>query len=185
MNDEVVRMKKQLIIVGIALVLIVVGLSGCTEEDALSGLGYVNREYGFGINPPEGWTINESSSIAGTIVKFETPINGDDYALFVIGTPTYLFTGETLSELIDLMIENYNISFTNFSLISKNSRTINGMDAYEFVYVFDRTLTVKQKEIVIEENPENVHLLIYNASPDSYDKYISMIDQSVDSFTTI
>ena len=64
-------MKKELVLFGVVGLLFILGLSGCTQEDALSGLGYVNEDYGIGFNPPEGWIVNDSSS--DDIVKLERP----------------------------------------------------------------------------------------------------------------
>ena len=63
-------MKKQLTIVGITMLLLIIGLTGCIEEnggngketsDSLSDLGY--RQYGFGLNPPEKFRFAHVSEV--------------------------------------------------------------------------------------------------------------------------
>lgn len=49
-------MKKQLIILGIFGLLLVVCLTGCTQNDPFTGLKYTNKDLGFGLNPPNNWT---------------------------------------------------------------------------------------------------------------------------------
>ena len=109
-------MRKELLIIEITLMLSAVSLSGCfdaSEEDELSGLGYSNTVYGFGLNPPPGWTIDESGSM-GTIVIFYGP-SKDNFTVNMVITAGQLETGETLSDSIEVIIDYYNNYFTNFS----------------------------------------------------------------------
>ena len=176
-------MKKQLIIVGITLVLIVVGLSGCTQEDALSGLGYVNREYGIGINPPDGWTVDEN--ITQYLVNFYGPTI-DEFQIYLSISKAYtLEPDETLSSLFDDMLGTYSVAWPNFSAISTGARMVNSMDAYELVYTFTfDSHNISGKHIMVEKNGK-ICGIIFLATVDTYDTYLSDIEQSIESLVII
>lgn len=171
-------MKTKLLIVVITLVFLAVGLSGCTQEDALSGLGYINRNYSFGLNPPAGWTVDENDPF-GAIVRFYGPIDEEGVNIGITGPS--LLDGETLSSVVAQTITTYESLFTNFSLISSDSRTVNSMNAYELVYTFTQgTFQLKQKQVAIEKDNKAL-VLTYSALLSSYDTYLSVFEQSLSS----
>jgi len=56
-------MERTPILVVAILVISAIFLSGCIDgedDSALSNLGYSNTLYGFGLNPPADWTVDES-----------------------------------------------------------------------------------------------------------------------------
>ena len=179
-------MRKELLIIEITLMLSVVSLSGCfdaSKEDELSGLGYSNTVYGFGLNPPTGWTIDESGSM-GTIVIFYGP-SEDNFTVNMVITAGQLETGETLSDSIEVIIDYYNNYFTNFSLLSNNARTVNNMTAHEIIYAYlQGVYNLKQKQVIVEKN-RNTIILTYSATISSYEKYLSVFEQSVSSIVII
>jgi hypothetical protein len=173
-------MKQKLVIVGITLVIVAIGLSGCTQQqDALSGLGYKNTKYGFGFNPPEGWTVNESGTL-GSVAIFYGPTE-EGITVNIVITTTQLSTGDTLSNMTNNILAYYENFFTNFSLISSNASTVNGMNAYEIVYIYTQGVNdIIQKQVAIEKNTK-VLILTYTGTFTSYDTYVSAFDQSVNS----
>ena len=179
-------MKKELLVIGITLVLLAVSLSGCSDtskEDELRGLGYSNTVYGFGLNPPSGWTTDESG-LMGTIVIFYGPTE-DNFTVNVFVTAGQLETGETLSDSVEEVIEFYTNYFTNFSLLSSNARTVNGMAAHEIIYTYLQGVNnLKQKQVMVEKNRKTI-ILTYSAIVSSYDNYLSVFDQSVSSIVII
>ncbi len=179
-------MKKELLIIGITLVLLAVSLSGCldtSEEDELRGLGYSNTVYGFGLNPPSGWTTDESG-LMGSIVIFYGPTE-DDFTVNVVVTAGQLETGEALSDGIEEVIEYYTNYFTNFSLLSSNARTVNGMTAHEIIYTYlQGVYDLKQKQVMVEKNRKTI-ILTYTAIVSAYDNYLSLFEQSVSSIVII
>jgi len=172
-------MKRQLLIMSIFLILLVVGLCGCISEDPLEGLDYINDDYGFGLNPPDGWVMNESTK-ENFIVKFNT---SDEVALIIIISE--YGNGDTLESHAEWEIEIFEDDSDDFTLISKKSRTINNIDAYEIVYTDKLNAidyTVETKEVLVELN--NVVLtLVYYASIDLYDTYLSDFENSINTFT--
>jgi len=171
-------MKKKILIL-IFFVSFFIFLAGCTSEDPLNGLEYINDDYGFGLNPPDGWVMNESTK-ENFIVRFNT---SDEVALIIIISE--YGTGDTLESHAEWEIEIFEDDSDDFTLISKKSRTINNMDAYEIVYT-DKInaidYTVETKEVLVELN--NVVLtLVYYASIDLYDTYLSDFENSISTFT--
>ncbi len=181
-------MKKQFLIIGMTLAMIAIGLSGCTEEDkleedSLNDLNYSNEEFGFGLNPPEGWTISEDY-VYGVSVLFYGPME-DGPPNLEISVPTMLGSGETLQSTAEESIEMYDGIYVNFSLISSNAITINSMNAYEFVYTLEDVFSSKEKMIFVETNSGTFFKIHFVATQTAYDTYVSIVDQSISSFTMI
>ena len=181
------NMKKKLILV-VTLILIITSISGCLEDksstdNALSGLKYSNTQYGFGLNPPEDWTTDEADQYGS--VRFYGP-QIDNFTMNLgVSFPGTLAEGDTLSSLVQEMKDNYPSAFTNYSFISSNARTINGMSAYDIVYTFTYdTSDLKGQQVLIEKNGKVIYTT-FTASIDTYDDYISIIEESLSSFTIV
>jgi len=170
-------MKKQLVIIGIMVLLTIIGLSGCTEtsDDIFNVLRYVNEDYGFGLNPPEGWTIEETGGGLGTTVIFLGPTE-DNFSINMVISADTLDIGETLNSKVDEVTDMY-ASNENFSLLINDETTINGMNAYEIVYTMN---ILKQKMILVEKNAV-VIILVYSALETSYNNYSTVFENSVNS----
>lgn len=162
----------------ILLMLFTVAISGCMDEGNKPTLGYVNEEYGFGLNPPEGWIVNEQTYDP---VKFFCPDQNDYQVHIVINRPVNL--NQTLEEIANELLERYEESyFKNFSLISRTPRTINNMSAYELVYTEGKEPNMLQHKQILYQKDEIVFTLTYNSLVRTYDTYISVVDESIDSF---
>jgi len=173
-------MKKQLLIVGITVLLIAVGLCGCTDkqDDMLSGLEYINEEYDFGLNPPEGWTVDETGGF-GTVVMFLGPTE-DNFGINIVITTDTLDSSKTLSILAGEFIELYSVD-ANFTLILSSETTVNGMNAYEIAYTMN---ILKQKMVMVEKN-NVILILVYSALETSYDTYLTLFEESLSSLTIV
>lgn len=176
---------KNKIIVGITLVLLVIGLSGCTqqEEDPLKGLGYVNNQHGFGMNPPEGWTTDTSGAM-GLIVVFYAPINDDIRENINVLVDT-LPSGFNLSSYADSAKSQASNYLTNCTLISSNTRTVNGMNAYEYVYTYTQGIyALEGKQVIVEKNSKLI-ILTYTANTDDYNTYSQGLEQCLNSLKIV
>lgn len=179
-------MKKSLLIIGVAALLITIGLSGCIDNNsALRNLGYSNTAYGFGLNPPDGWRVDETQS--GAVVGFFGP-EVDNLTLNILIAPVEFSPGETVKNTAEYVIGTGPDSYTNFSLVSSGARTVNGMNAYEFVatyissYVQDAV--VKAKEVIIEKNRKGL-IAGYSAPENSFDVYDIVFEESLSSITIV
>jgi hypothetical protein len=171
-------MKKQIVISGILLLLLVVDLSGCTHTntDVLRGLHYTNAKYGFGLNPPEGWTVQESPYFNGTMILFRGPkvLGNFTTDMIIIIDPS--FSGTTLRNCANKTIEPFSNN-TNFSIVSNTAITLNGMNAYELVYSIN---LLEEKWVFVEKN-SFVLALSYSTLTSTYPTYVSDFDTSVNS----
>lgn len=160
------------------LVLCSITLSGCLEGDNQSNLRYINKEYGFGLNPPEGWIINEQTYDP---VKFFCPDQNEYQVHIVINRPAQL--NQTLEEIADELLIRYEQSyFTNFTLISRTPKTINTLNAYELVYTQGIQPYVLQHKQILYQKDEKIITLTYISLARTYQTYISVVDQSINSF---
>ena len=187
-------MKKHLIVIGTAVLLLVVGLSGCITNDNTTNddinLDYENIEYGIGFNPPENWTIFSSPDTDYTsIITYDY----NQEAILAISKPTGIEEGKSFYEAMDSEMDGYHILLYNFSLIYSNEIIINGMNAYEIVFTYEQNVTVdstiyyvivQEKHVFIEKGGI-VYLLGYSATPENYDLYIGVVNQSIQTFTII
>lgn len=176
-------MKKHLVVVGLTLIVIIVNLCGCTNtnSDVLSGLRYTNSKYGFGLNPPEGWTTQETPTPNGTMIFFigpATPIGptlGNYSANMLIMIDTS-FSGYTLQNLSHKMIEPF-LGNMNFSLLQNTEITVNGMDAFEIVY----TMNLLEQKIVFVEKNTLVLVIVCSTVASTYNTYLTDFDTSINS----
>lgn len=180
-------MKKSLLIVGVAVLLITIGFSGCIDNNnsTLRNLGYSNTAYGFGLNPPDGWRVDESQG--GSVVGFFGP-EVDGFTInILIGVAEYQ-TGETVKNVAEYVMEGAITSKTNFSLVSSGPRTVNGMNAYEFVatYISDyvQDVVAKVKEVFIEKNRKGL-MICLTVPENSYDEYETVFEESLSSVVIV
>jgi len=140
---------------------------------------YNNNVYGFSMTPPSGWTVNVG--VSGTVVMFVGPVvpetGGNVNINVVVGNTT-----ETLSQASDSIRANYPIDFTNFSIVSENSRNIGGLISYEIVYTFTQQgFDFKEKQVLLIENGTDF-IISCTATPSNYDAYLTTFDQSIQTF---
>ena len=137
---------------------------------------YVNKEYGFSIQPPEGWTIQEDWF--GAIVCFIGPTE-DDFAVNI----------NIVSEETDMSLEEYvELSkqqikdILNATIISGGSRTIKNHEAYEIVLTWTMGAhNLKQKQVYLIEKGR-AYIITCTASQSNYDSYVSTFDESINTF---
>jgi hypothetical protein len=174
------KKKQHLVISGLIFVLLILILSGCTEVNQDDSF-YINQMYEFEIIPPTGWTINENTTDP---VKFFCPDQNDYPINLAVREP--ITSNETVSSLGELLIERYSESFfKNFTLISSSQTTINGLNAYELVYSEGQEPNMLQHKQVLFEKNKKIFSLTYTSLVDTYDTYISVVDQSINTFTVI
>jgi hypothetical protein len=154
----------------------------------LSPLKYANYQYGWGVNPPEGWQVIKDPIIG----EFRPPLKDNvskNVILSILGIP--LDKPITIDDLVRsrlVEITWYVNNSANFSLISQNNRTVNGWNAYEFVYIYDYSrenhTKMKDKKIFIVGN--NHEFVVTFESPlFFYDTYESAVEQSINSLKIV
>ena len=190
--------KKTKTIIAVVIVIAVIAVSVFSfciinqekQEDPLKNLEYVNIEEQFGLNPPEGWTLDEHKDDP-FVVTLEISYPTDNLSSFmnVYITATSPSLNKTLDEQVNNFLENYFPRFEpeNFSMISHNERTVNDMEAYEFKFImhnFSIYYTIKAKYIFVEKN-SRLFNINYWGTLDLYDMYESVVEQSLDTLVII
>ena len=161
-------------------------LCGCNEEnssDTLSGLEYSNSTYKLGINPPAGWTINESDDYG--IVRFYGP-TVDDFTVNIGISERYnMGSGDTLESIVLEGIEELSNTFEGFNEVSKSYRLVNSMNAYELEVIYSMFgYEIHSKQVLVEKDDSAV-TITYAAIESSYDTYMNDFEQSLSTFTII
>jgi len=193
------------IVVIIVVILIVVGAflylnfkDESSEKNSLDNLDYVNTYLGFGINPPDGFSENESSD-KNQATFFVKDSAGYQVALFEIIPP--------LEEIEDTNTMQYNLSQRNLSyevtrllnwfenngsennsvLVSHSEKTINGLDAHAFITIWNNSEAISEIKYyyVYVEKDDKLFLLKYLTYVELFDIYISVVNDSINSFMTI
>lgn len=172
--------KTYLMTYGFILIILAVVFCGCTQEDQ-DNTRYINMMYGFDIIPPVGWIINENTVDP---VKFFCPDQNVYQINLAIKAP--ITSNDTLTNIGEQLIQSYSEKiFKNFSLISNSQRVINGLDAYELVYSQGMQPNMLQHKQVLFKKDNRVFSVTYISLVDTYDTYISVVDQSINSFRII
>jgi len=171
-------MNKKLLIIGVGI--LILGMCGCTEITI--DREYINYEYGFALNPPEGWVVAENETDE-SVVRFYSPQRNDVY--INISKPYRLDIGLALSTFADDIEQVYHEIMDNFTVAHRDWRDIEGLNAYEIVYSYDEDdLSMKAKQVAVTKT-RTVFLIAFIATNESYDEYISFVNQSIDSFRII
>jgi len=159
--------------------------------DLLDHLDYSNTRFGFGLNLPEDWTVEEGglySSGGGQVPIFYLANQSWENLSLLVGPPSR-YSGNLSEEINEksesiakiLNDSNYTIYYENYSLETQGSTIINGMEAYEFVTSYEYNgIIIKTREIFIEEDDRlfSIHISGYG---ELYEEHMSNIDESLDS----
>jgi hypothetical protein len=164
----------------VSAVLFFVVLQG-TKKDPLSNLKYANRGLGFGLNPPDGWNISESASIPVTFTCPEKYNSLDlSFSIRVLGSDV------PLNKLVEDYLSNINQNPSFYpNLTSHEERTVNGMNAHEFVFIVNITGYPESKEKIIFVEGKKIMSIELIGPMYLYDKYESVAEQSINSFTIV
>jgi hypothetical protein len=176
------------IIAVVVLAVLIVVLPEVNKKLALGSLKYTDYDLGFGFNPPEGWTIQGLGSIDCFPPRGMNASEEVSLRVSIPIGPTYdiWHTTEEMKEAYRAMLSRWSNQSANFSLVSQHSRTLNGVDAYEFVYTYNETpnnVTVppmKEKTILFARHNKG-YMIIYQGLESLYSTYDDVAEQSINS----
>lgn len=171
-----VRMKRVLLLLGIVILLLVL-IPGCTEQTA--SRSYTNETYGFSLDPPEGW--QEMENEPPTVAVWFTPVNSSDVSLRV-DVPFILSEGRALSTFADQAEENLSENAVNYTILSRDWRSLPSLQAYEIAYVYDLEGAMMYVKQVAVLRTRSVFVITFTAPYSISGVYLSAVDQSIDSF---
>jgi len=147
---------------------------------AVNPEAYVNRTHGFSINPPSGWTVDESGAF-GTVVIFYGPVmpeTGGKININIVAGTTNL----TLDQYVSAGKLQLASSLTNYHLVSEGSRNIGGLDGYELVGTFTQgAFNFKNKQVIFVERGRG-YIITFTALPTNYDNYLPTLEESLQTF---
>jgi hypothetical protein len=166
---------KAAILVSLCLIGLVL-IGGCNESSIEQE--YLDDRFGFALDPPTGWI--DQHHLSSKAVQF-TPDDPLD-ARFTISVPLMLSEGLALSVYADDIEEQYPELFDNYETTFRDWRSHPVHTAYEIHYVYTESgQEMNAKQVAIEQQ-RTVFLLTFTATKESYDRYLSIIETSIDSF---
>jgi len=140
---------------------------------------YTNDRYGFSIDPPSGWTIEEPSwaavaFVGPTIEDFRVNIN-------IQVESTSLPLAQYVSASKTTILAMYGGS--DFILLAEGPRNrINNVDAYELVFTLTSSgRTVKDKQVYLVNGGKGF-VITYTALSTTYQEYLPDFETSVQTF---
>lgn len=155
---------------------------------ALSHLEYSNTDFGFGFNPPSNWTMVKSigfmSYPSTPLPTFQLINESMSNLSCMIWPPSHSMVGN-FSEVINYTMEKINElvnqSLWNETLVSHMDRTVNEMNAYEFVLTYNRMDGEKKRKELFVENEGRIFKISIEGYSDLYDEKSWEMEQSVNS----
>jgi len=137
---------------------------------------YTNTRYGFSIEPPSGWAVDDKVSFAAVV--FYGPIEEDFRVNVNVQVES---TSVSLAQYISSSKTNLE-TLESYQLLSEAPRTINGVDAYELVLKFSYSGTIVQEKIVALLKDGKAFVVVYAALPTTYQTYLNAFESSVQTF---
>lgn len=171
-----VHMKRVLLFLGVVLLGFAL-IPGCTQQTDTRT--YTNDEYGFSLDPPTGWLQIEDQP--QTIVVGFTPVNSSDVSLRV-DAPFILSEGRALSTFADQVEENLSENAVNYTILSRDWRSLPSLQAYEITYVYDLEGAMMYVKQVAVLRTRSVFLITFTAPYAISGSYLTAVDQSIESF---
>lgn len=198
-NDEHIKISRKMrkVITICVVVILAISVSWVVipqiyKNILLGSVEYVNYEYGFGLNPPDGWEVEDSFQ-SFTFSHLLEDNSSEEAILDGILAPSTTGKQASLNPIVESLLESYESylpnNTANFSLVSHGEKTVNGMDAYEFIYVYEKpyensSLEIKQKEIWVVSGSKTCKIT-YTCPLEYYDLYIAIVDQSVNTLVMV
>ena len=164
------------------------------EKDSFEGLGYINNEWSYGFNPPEGFYLKDTMYFNQSVIFQYVPeedeigqLNLYLYATNISAKITYPERPlkEIAQELEDSLVKS---SDSNLSLISYDLRTVNGMKIYDILFEYLLDPNEDQASVwgiisVIKDDRVIQIQIMGNSS--LYYKKVNEIDKSLESFVIL
>jgi len=166
-------MKKGLITTLVVLLLVCVAIS--------SVQAYTNKKYNFSVDPPSGWTVDDTTT--GAAVFFYGPTESG-FRININIQVESLTTDMTVEQYASAAKDQLQ-NLANYQLVSERTRVINGVDAYELVITFTYAgIDIKAKQVLLVK-AKMAYIITCGASPTTYQKYLSDFESCIGSFKII
>ena len=142
-----------------------------------SAYAYTNSRYGFSIDPPSGWTVEEPSYAA--VLLYGPTVDGLRVNVNIQVESTSL----SLAEYVSAAKTNIATVLPGFNMIAEGARNrINNVDAYELVFTSTLSgLATEQKQVYLVKSG-NAFVITYSASSAKYQEYLPAFETSLQTF---
>lgn len=193
-------MKRQITLILILIVLVIGVIAffdwGDKEENIkFEDLGYINYDWGYGFNPPKDFYLYQEMFFNQSVM-FKCHPDGNkagELSLFLYATNIsnkitfpYSSIDEWKEKTLDDLTESSDIERKNISLVSLNSRTLDGKDYVEVTLetTSDEDQTSYWRIIRVMQGDRYLDVQIMGPS-DLFNSYINQIDESLNSIMIV
>jgi hypothetical protein len=153
---------------------------GCLDTQLTTN--YTNEEFGFGIDPPENWVLQEFDNVSW-IVSWGPTRNSS--VLFLITKPYRLDEGLALSTFADDIEETLPNKYLNYSTLNRDWLTIRGSTAYEIEYTYQENNSfIKERQLAIKHT-RSVFIIKYSTPLVDYDTFFPKVNNSISTFQIV
>ena len=161
------------------------GQSGNPTQQQMCG-AYESDIVGISIIRPCKWQVKEMSEIVSLVSPDE---GSSDRVLETVDVSLYPTFGMGLTDFADFLARDFypkNLG-SSFSPVLEDSRVINGRESGLLVYdYFDESLGVPLRAMDVSvQSGDYFYLLTYTADKNSYEKYLPIVTQVVESLEII
>jgi len=152
-------------------------------DELLNTLNYSNTRFGFGMNVPESWVLDEDgmySMSVGLLPTFCLRNQSSTNLSLLIGPPAR--SSGNLSEEAQKKLDDIGEIYT---LDRHGPLNVNGMNAYEFITsMTTNNITIKTRDLFIEKDKRLFDILFYGYE-DLYNEYLPEINEYINTSFTI
>jgi len=180
------------------VLMVIAFMYSCAENPKA---GYINRKMRIAFDPPVGWIKTENLLFADApmnavregfnrafgrshpqeIVHFVHK-EGKNFGIILIGIGNVLPGEQDLREVAGETIEGLKSQYSDFKIITKKSRIVNGLQGYEFSYAgFKGRVNIRQKQVLLERAKVG-YLIICTSLADNWSSLEPTFEKSIDSF---
>jgi serine/threonine-protein kinase len=149
-------------------------------------LPYVNSTYGIKLQYPSSWDNEENGTRQDTgtdVVTFSPPAINSNASLDISIDDISDEKGIALSQYANNGISDLKQSLKSFKLVGLSTNNVlAGLPAYKSIYTYaDQNTIFKDMEIGAIKG-DKAYILTYEAGMNEYDKYLSIIQEMINSF---
>ena len=165
-------------------------ISNSTDLSNYSALTYNNKDYGFSIQYPLGWTIDEGDKEFNCVARFIPPQNDAHVDIRIFPKGDY----KSIDEYGDTFKEAKN-EYKLLKYYRNSSTTLSDKPAFKVIYLTTHNPSIIEKTyfyksftskvmMVATMAPErdSIYALAYFTKPPDFDSYLPVVEKMIDSF---
>ncbi len=151
-----------------------------TSSSGNNMTSYTNSNYGFSIQYPQGWQVQENPTNAKAIALFSDLQGG---SLFDIDKKQYDTSQHPLKEFADTAFSAVQQALPGTSLIDEGSLTVGGQDSYFIEYNSSSSnSTLVTKIVLVKADTTDVYAITFVTTNSDYQGPVQQFDNAVSTF---